>query len=975
MPPILRVPTIAFALIYALPGVATLGAAEPARPPVAPPTTAETAAAAQGPVVELSPFEVNAEDDAGYQAANTTSGSRLNTSLRDTAAMITPFTKEFLADLAITNIEEMMQYANNVEPEFEDGSGFNNQFARRPDSAANFSFRMRGQTGGFSVDLAETGAPVDMADIERVEVASGPNAILFGTGAGGGLVSMSTKRANVRRDSRQLQLAFGSWGLCRGEFDYNQVLKKDRLAVRVWGLYGDREGWRYWDFEDTRRLSASLTARPFKNTTVSGSFTRGELQRHVTNAWNAGDQITLWRALGARVYDGTANVNASGTAAIATVQRYTFIENDGVVRNYRNELVSRGYSFNNENEKLLLPREQHPYEYSFSGPAQLTSDFRNWVAKLEQRVTANFQLEAGYQHNESFNTSNNYATAANMVELSGDPNLSVPDPSGVAQANARAGQLYMETNWRNESVDMTNDVFRLTGAYQLKFDRLGRWGRWLGEHRLAGMYEWGRLSREKDALAEILVDAAGAPITNVNTPETNTNFVWRRNYVTEGDYRTYYMSDYRLPVPTFTAGGRQFSGRYISFAQGSTDRDTRFMNTGMFAMQNFWLNRRLVTTYGHRVDRAKLISGVTRRADAADPRVLSGEKLLNEWAYTADTTALHRNNTTETMGAVAHLHRRVSLFYNQSSNTGTPRLDRTVLPGVVPPPSKGEGRDYGLMIDFLADDRFFVRVNRFNSDQIGDALLVPVNIASTSNYFTDSVRSMFDYLLQRGRVNRAEYDARVVGFSSFTIDVVSRGWEIDLVANPTRQWTLRLGGSFTERGRTNYFAEREPYLTETIAFLRARDDGGTLAGGRTIEQEIAALQNQIQTTAEGQEGSNNGARPWKGNFTTRYAFAAGRLKGAFVGGSFLYQDRYRMQKDAAGVMILGSDVQQTNLFGGYAWRTTRWFKAQVRLQLNVNNVFNTDLHDPGRYASNFLGLRRVILRQPRSFRLTTTLNW
>jgi hypothetical protein len=38
-------------------------------------------------------------------------------------------------------------------------------------------------------------------------------------------------------------------------------------------------------------------------------------------------------------------------------------------------------------------------------------------------------------------------------------------------------------------------------------------------------------------------------------------------------------------------------------------------------------------------------------------------------------------------------------------------------------------------------------------------------------------------------------------------------------------------------------------------------------------------------------------------------------------------------------------------------------------------VFNTDLHDPGRYASNFLGLRRVILRQPRSFRLTTTLNW
>jgi hypothetical protein len=327
------------------------------------------------------------------------------------------------------------------------------------------------------------------------------------------------------------------------------------------------------------------------------------------------------------------------------------------------------------------------------------------------------------------------------------------------------------------------------------------------------------------------------------------------------------------------------------------------------------------------------------------------------------------------MGAVGHLTRRLSLFYNRSSNTGTARLDRTVLPGVVPPPSRGEGRDYGAMVDILGDDRFFFRVNHFNSDQIGDALLVPVNIANTSNYFTDSIRSMFDYLLQRGRVTRDEYDARVVGFSSFTIDVVSQGWELDCVANPTRHWTIRLGGSFTKRGRTNYFAEREPYLTQTLAFLRSRNDGGTIAGGNTIEQEIAALLNQIQTTADNNEGSNNGSRPWKGNLTSRYSFAAGPLKGAFLGGSFLYQDRYRMQKDAAGKMILGSDVQQTNLFCGYSFRTARWFKSQVRLQCNVNNVFNTDLHDPGRYTSNFQGLRRVILRPPRSYRLTTTLNW
>jgi hypothetical protein len=52
-------------------------------------------------VVQLSPFEVKPED-VGYQAANTTSGSRLNARLKDTPAAISPFTPEFLADIGAT---------------------------------------------------------------------------------------------------------------------------------------------------------------------------------------------------------------------------------------------------------------------------------------------------------------------------------------------------------------------------------------------------------------------------------------------------------------------------------------------------------------------------------------------------------------------------------------------------------------------------------------------------------------------------------------------------------------------------------------------------------------------------------------------------------------------------------------------------------------------------------------------------------
>ena len=73
-------------------------AAQTAAPPASP-----APAAGERPVVELSPFEVRAENDVGYQAANTTSGSRLNSRLRDTPAAVAAFTPEFLADIAATN--------------------------------------------------------------------------------------------------------------------------------------------------------------------------------------------------------------------------------------------------------------------------------------------------------------------------------------------------------------------------------------------------------------------------------------------------------------------------------------------------------------------------------------------------------------------------------------------------------------------------------------------------------------------------------------------------------------------------------------------------------------------------------------------------------------------------------------------------------------------------------------------------------
>lgn len=234
---------------------------------------------------------------------------------------------------------------------------------------------------------------------------------------------------------------------------------------------------------------------------------------------------------------------------------------------------------------------------------------------------------------------------------------------------------------------------------------------------------------------------------------------------------------------------------------------------------------------------------------------------------------------------------------------------------------------------------------------------------------------IFNYLESRGLVDRATADAERAKsqFSSFTIDPASRGHEAELVANLSKPWTARLAYSSTDRGRENYFSETNPTVPAWIALWRAKDDQGLLPNGRTIEEEISALLEAIDGITENSAGHATGSRPRKANLTTRYAFASGRLKGAFVGSTFSWTAK-PIQATPAGQPDLFSDWRQTNFFAGYKFRL-RGGKERWRLQLNVNNVFNSDLADAGRWNTRGTALRRVYLLPPRDVRLTATVEF
>ena len=77
------------------------------------PVTAPAASADE--TVLLSPFQVAADADKGYQALNTLSGTRLNSKLEDLGSSITVVTKQQMTDLGLLDINDVFRYEASTE--------------------------------------------------------------------------------------------------------------------------------------------------------------------------------------------------------------------------------------------------------------------------------------------------------------------------------------------------------------------------------------------------------------------------------------------------------------------------------------------------------------------------------------------------------------------------------------------------------------------------------------------------------------------------------------------------------------------------------------------------------------------------------------------------------------------------------------------------------------------------------------------
>ncbi len=193
----------------------------------------------------------------------------------------------------------------------------------------------------------------------------------------------------------------------------------------------------------------------------------------------------------------------------------------------------------------------------------------------------------------------------------------------------------------------------------------------------------------------------------------------------------------------------------------------------------------------------------------------------------------------------------------------------------------------------------------------------------------------------------------VANFRS-TEDQVSKGWEYELTANPTRNWRISLNVTETKAIRYNVGGAD---MAELVDLTNEYHQGplGLMRtwGGNSITSNALLSWNQnfyssyvLLKAMEGNDATD--LRRWRVNLVTTYDFTEGLLDGFSVGAGYRWQDRivigYPPSLGEDGVTLVydlenpyyGEADTGVDLWVGYERRLTD--DLNWKIQLNVRNV-------------------------------------
>ncbi len=981
----------------------------------------------------LSPFEVSTELDHGYAARDTLSGTRFRSDLRDVPSQVSVMTAEFLQDIASVTMEDAFRYSANVENTTEfasavsGGGDFNNAVLNTRD--AN---RIRGlSAAGITHDFFQSNVLQDSYNTERITFTSGPNAILFGNGNPGGIVDTAFLRANLRRQRGQVSIRTDNYGSLRGSVDFNQPLIKDVLAVRLAAMKSEQKYWRKPAGRDDDRYFATLTFKPLSGTTLRFYYEDAMIDQTPMRNVRFGDQVTPWIEAGRPAFNnGLANptvVDASNnsywvrnTANTRTVwilgeaasnSPYTIW---GAGANANINTASTRYTVNTigpgstpnqsgvDSYVYSLPHDESisPFDVSVNGNGTRNLMYGEiWGGSIEQRLPANLYFQVDYNRESVLNPVADFIRGVHSA-IRADANMYLPDR---VTPNPNYGKYYVDGSEPRVFVFRSEfEEARAMLSHELDLTEKEGWVRWLGRHRTAAMFQRSETMGVQQEHVPRVIPAGVSPETALNNyggPTYNTFYIryylsdpmdpsTGRNYSLNLPFDPVRTTTYTMPDGSTYYGG--YKSPYGATAAGTMNNSR--LEGQVLALQSFFWDNRLVTSFGWRKDKVRQASRAMTRQTSA------GQSAFESITWYDDPPrnwTTYTEGSTSTQGAVFHVNRWLSAFYNQSSTWNPPTIIINPDDGSIVPGATGDGKDYGLMLRFFSD-RLSLRLNKYENSS------GPASDTGYRNAIVPVVQNIERTLIDRtadGTINAPVapfYDATqgTNTYSGVFSDLVSEGYEFELVANPNRNWRFSLSGAKSEATVSNIgqpwvrFIEQRASLWAQHADLTGPAGESTTIGTRYLS--IIQTLNQMKQ-ADGQRVESN--RDWRINLVGRYTFTEGPLNGGFIGAGHRYRspqvigyraslvdNEFPLPGSPAQILvpardapIKGSTLMETELFLGYSRNITR--KVNWRVQLNIRNLF--DDQDPVDQRANIAqGFTSVYsVPEPRSFILTNTFSF
>ncbi|WP_439815348.1 TonB-dependent siderophore receptor [Zavarzinia sp. CC-PAN008] len=216
----------------------------------------------------------------GYRALSAGSATRTDTPIEEIPQAITVLPRQLLEDQAAVSINEALRNASNVQ-------AVDSRIIGNVDQSP---LRIRGFKAdqwidGYAGNLFLSGDHDSLVNLERIEVLKGPNAVLYGGGAGaplGGVVNLISKLPTATA-SYDFGATFGSYGYWSPQFDINQPLNSDGTVLfRMTGQYTRADS--FIDVLESDRFSfnptLTLTNNDDTSLTVQFFYSRHEQQAY-----------------------------------------------------------------------------------------------------------------------------------------------------------------------------------------------------------------------------------------------------------------------------------------------------------------------------------------------------------------------------------------------------------------------------------------------------------------------------------------------------------------------------------------------------------------------------------------------------------------------------------------------------------------------------------------------------------------------